>query len=186
MSFDNLQNEIYAALASLAIAALNPGWSYDPVAEKWTDGTLVQNAPPIPVIQDMQDEGAPTTSGYVTIQQTPTLDRIGLGPNSTQQDSTGLRTRNQPYTAEVKLEETNSPGNFLVRIRDFSDTEEGMAILDATNVGILDFGEIKEFSMVLDGRWFTQIQSQVTVTISSSTPETLSYINTMNATGTLN
>lgn len=186
MSFDNLQDEIYTALANLAIAALNPGWHYDTGTSKWTNGTLSQNAPPIPVIQDMQDEGAPTTGPYLTIQQTPTLDRIGLGPNSTQQDSTGARSRNQPYTAEVKLEETNSPGNLLVRVRDFVDTEEGMAILDASNVGILDFGEIREFSMVLDGRWFTQIQSHVTCTIASSTPETFSYINTMNATGTLN
>lgn len=186
MPFDNPQNEVYEAVVALATAALNPGWHYDVPTQQWTNGTISQNAPPIPVVQDMQDEGAPSTHEYLVVQQTPTMDRIGLGPSSTQQDSTGKRALVQGYTAQVKMWECNGTGSLILRVQDFSETDEGQAILNNTHVAILDFGEVREFSVQLDGRYFTQIQSSITCTIATSTEETLSYINTLNATGTLN
>lgn len=185
---ENLQNDVYRALHSLAMAALNPGWSYVNLplgtSTPWTNGTLVQALPPIPVIQDMQDQGAPINGPYITIQQSATFLAIGSTQDVGTQDVNGLRIRKQPYEAHVKLQESNSPGNLLIQVRDFVETEAGQAVLDATNVSIMDFGDITEASMLLDGRYFTQIFAEVVCMIASATPETLSYINTMNVTAT--
>lgn len=185
---ENLQNEVYTALHALAMAALNPGWSYVPGTTPetpWTNGTLHQKLPPIPVVQDMQDQGAPTNGPYITIQGSPNMSAIGITQDVLAQNNAGARVRKQPYEARVVLQETNSAGNLLLQIRDFVETEEGQAILDATNVAINDFSDTQEISMVLDGRWLTQIRAEVLCTIASATTETLSYITTMPVTGTI-
>lgn len=183
---ENLQNELYEALQAVSMAALNPGWTYVAGSTTpWTNGTLHQKLPPIPVIQDMQDQGAPTNGPYVTIQQSATMLPIGSTHDVLTINNAGVRIRKQPYEAHVKFQETNSAGNLLLQIREFIDTEEGQAILDGTNVAVQDFGNVSEVSMVLDGRWLTQVFADVVCTIASGTAETISTISTMPVTGTI-
>jgi len=171
----SLANDIYGALYDLAIAALNPGWSVDPTPEDpalpWTNGTLTAAMPPVPVLMDQQAEAAPLPGVYVTIQGTPSLQRTGTvepGPVA----ANGARSLDQLYIGDVVLWEVNGNGSSLQDIFDFSDTEAGMAIMDATPVSIMSYGPIIDMALKLDNRWIAQSRTSLSVSIKARTTET--------------
>ena len=178
----SLSSDIYNAMYDLCIAAVNPGWSLstDPLyaATPWTNGVLFQVLPPIPVIQDQQSEGAPTTGTYLAIAGTPTLDRQGT-PDIGVQGADDSRNLDQLYTGEVVLWEINGDGSKIQTVFDFSETEVGQAALGSYGVSILDYGVILDAAIRLDNRWIAQARASLVVSAKSRVSETLSTINTV-------
>lgn len=175
----SLASDIYNALYDLAIAAVNPGWSLstDPqyAATPWTNGTLFQAMPPVPVIQDQQSEGAPTTGVYLAIGGTPSLDRQG-SPDIGLQDEDDERNLDQLYTGEAVLWEINGDGSKIQTVFDFSETEAGQAALGSYGVSIMDYGVIMDVAIKLDNRWIPQARASIIVSAKSRVSETLSTI----------
>jgi hypothetical protein len=175
----SLASDIYDALYDLAIVALNPGWSVDPTPVDpelpWTDGTITAALPPIPVLKDQQAEAAPVPGVYVTIQGTPSLQRLGTVEHGSQavDDSRNL---DQLYVGDVVLWEVNGDGSSLHEIFAFSDTEEGMAIMDASPVSIMSYGDVVDMGMTLENRWIPQSRATISVSIKARNSETLSTI----------
>ena len=175
----SLASDIYNALYDLAIAAVNPGWSLstDPqyAATPWTNGTLFQAMPPVPVIQDQQSEGAPTTGVYLAIGGTPSLDRQGT-PDIGLQDEDDERNLDQLYTGEAVIWEINGDGSKIQTVFDFSETEAGQAALGSYGVSIMDYGVIMDVAIKLDNRWIPQARASIIVSAKSRVSETLSTI----------
>lgn len=175
----SLASDIYNALYDLCIAAANPGWSLstDPqyAATPWTNGTLFQAMPPVPVIQDQQSEGAPTTGVYLAIGGTPSLDRQGT-PDIGIQDEDDVRNLDQLYTGEAVIWEINGDGSKIQTVFDFSETEAGQAALGAYGVSILNYGVIMDVAIKLDNRWIAQARASLVVSAKSRVSETLSTI----------
>ena len=175
----SLASDIYNALYDLAIAAVNPGWSLstDPqyAATPWTNGTLFQAMPPVPVIQDQQSEGAPTTGVYLAIGGTPSLDRQG-SPDIGLQDEDDERNLDQLYTGEAVIWEINGDGSKIQTVFDFSETEAGQAALGSYGVSIMDYGVIMDVAIKLDNRWIPQARASIIVSAKSRVSETLSTI----------
>lgn len=175
----SLASDIYNALYDLCIAAANPGWSLstDPLyaATPWTNGILFQALPPVPVIQDQQSEGAPTTGVYLAIGGTPSLDRQGT-PDIGLQDEDDVRNLDQLYTGEAVLWEINGDGSKIQTVFDFSETEAGQAALGSYGVSIMDYGIIMDVAIKLDNRWIPQARASIIVSAKSRVSETLSTI----------
>lgn len=175
----SLATDIYNALHSLCMASVNPGWTFSTnplhAAAPWTNGTLFQAVPPVPVIQDQQSEGAPTTGVYLAIAGTPTLERQGT-PDIGVQDANDSRNLDQLYTGEVVLWEINGDGSKIQAVYDFSETEAGQAALGSYGVSILSYGVILDAAIKLDNRWIAQARASITVSAKSRTAETLSTI----------
>jgi len=175
----SLASDIYNALYDLAVAAANPGWSLstDPqyAATPWTNGILFQAMPPVPVIQDQQSEGAPTTGVYLAIGGTPSLDRQGT-PDIGPQDEDDVRNLDQLYTGEAVLWEINGDGSKIQTVFDFSETEAGQVALGSYGVSILDYGVIMDVAIKLDNRWIPQARASLIVSAKSRVSETLSTI----------
>ncbi len=169
----SLATDVYGALYDLAMAALNPG--YDPE----TDGPL----PLFPIIKDQQDQSAPTTGVYLAISGTPNLQRVGtpdIGILATVTDEddaeTEVRNLDQYYQGVVTIWEVNGDGSKIQELFDYSYTEAGQAILDATAVSILDYGEIVDVAIKAESRWIPQCRATLTVSIKSRTSEALNPI----------
>ncbi len=175
----SLASDIYNALYDLCIAAANPGWSLstDPqyAATPWTNGALFQALPPVPVIQDQQSEGAPTTGVYLAIGGTPSLDRQGT-PDIGLQDEDDARNLDQLYTGEAVLWEINGDGSKIQTVFDFSETEAGQTALGSYGVSIMDYGVIMDVAIKLDNRWIPQARASIIVSAKSRVSETLSTI----------
>ena len=176
----SLAADIYNALYDLCIAAANPGWSLstDPLhaSAPWTNGTLYQILPPVPVIQDQQSEGAPTTGVYLAIGGTPSLERQGT-PYIGVQGSIDSRNLDQLYTGEATLWEVNGDGSKIQTVFDYSETGAGQAALGSYGVSIMDYGVIMDVAIKLDNRWIPQARASVIVSAKSRVAETLSTIN---------
>lgn len=175
----SLAADIYNALYDLCIAAVNPGWtlSTDPLhaSAPWTNGTIYQALPPVPVIQDQQSEGAPTTGVYLAIGGTPSLDRQGT-PDIGVQGANDSRNLDQLYTGEAVLWEVNGDGAKIQTVFDFSETEAGQAALGSYGVSIMDYGVIMDVAIKLDNRWIPQARASIIVSAKSRVSETLSTI----------
>jgi hypothetical protein len=175
----SLASDIYNALYDLCIAAVNPGWSLstDPLhaSAPWTNGTIYQALPPVPVIQDQQSEGAPTTGVYLAIGGTPSLDRQGT-PDIGVQGANDSRNLDQLYTGEAVLWEVNGDGAKIQTVFDFSETEAGQAALGSYGVSIMDYGVILDVAIKLDNRWVPQARASIIVSAKSRVSEILSTI----------
>lgn len=175
----SLAADIYNALYDLVMASVNPGWSLstDPMYAEtpWTNGTLFQALPPVPVIQDQQSEASPTTGVYLAIAGTPSLERQGT-PDIGTQDEDDERHVDQLYTGEVVLWEVNGDGSKIQTVFDYSETEAGQATLGSYGVSIMDYGVILDAAIKLDNRWIAQARASLIVSAKSRVSETLSTI----------
>ena len=172
----SLATDIYNALHSLCMASVNPGWTFSTnplhASAPWTNGTLFQAVPPVPVIQDQQSEGAPSTGVYLAIGGTPSLERQGT-PDIGVQDSNDSRNLDQLYTGEAVLWEINGDGSKIQAVYDFSETEAGQTTLGSYGVSILSYGVILDVAIKLDNRWIPQARASITVSAKSRTAETV-------------
>lgn len=164
----SLATDIYGALYDLAMACHNPGYGPE------TDGDI----PPVPVIQNQQDQDAPTTGVYLSISGSPQLERIGT-PDFGGQGSTDARSLDQLYQGTVTIWEVNGDGSKIQELFDYSWTESGQAILDTTAVSILDYGEIVDASFKAESRWISQSRTTLLVSIKARVSETLPTASTI-------
>lgn len=182
MSTD-VQGLIYSYGYELAMAVLNPGWYLDPTPADpdlpWTNGTLTAALPPVPVIQDQQDESAPITGRYVAVQGSPNLDPIGSSPYTEAMDANDLRGYVQPYMGTLILWEVNGNGSYLTQIKESLALESIQTVLSSQDVTILDTGNIDDVSFKLDNAWKRQSRMAVTVSIASRITETLNRVETI-------
>lgn len=153
----SLASDIYNALFDLATAA------------------LAAEATPVPIVQDQQSQGAPTTGTYLAIAGTPTLERQGA-PDIGIQDEDDERHLDQLYTGEVVLWEINGDGSKIQTVFDFSETEAGQTALGSYGVSILSYGQIMDVAIKLDNRWIAQARASLIVSAKSRASETLSTI----------
>lgn len=166
----SLADDIYSALYDLAMGALNPG--YDPGADP-ENPTI----PAVPIVQDQQSQAAPTTGVYVSISGSPSLQRMGtVEIDVPEEGATVTRGLEQLYTGTVTLWEVNGNGSKLQAIFDYSDTEAGEAILDATPVSILSYGDIVDVAYKIDNRWIAQSRAALEVSIKAKSTESVGLI----------
>lgn len=163
----SLVSDIYGAIYDLAMFVLNP--DYDPEENP---------IPAIPIIKDQQDQSAPTTGVYIAISGSPELERIGT-PDIGTQDEDDARNIDQYYQGTVVLWEVNGDGSKIQEIFDYSQTEDGQAVLDATAVSILDYGNIVDVAYKAESRWISQSRATLTVSIKARITETLSTVRTV-------
>lgn len=181
MSAD-LQTDTYNAFYDLVMAALNPG--YDP---------LTTPLPPIPIIQDQQDQAGPVAGKYIAIQGSPSLSPIGtisrvsivpIPPVLPATVSTlATQTLVQPYQGTCKIWEVNGNGSSLQRIRLYAETEAAKNALDLTSVSLLQMGDVIEASYKAESHWVAQSVMMADYTIASVTTEILPLTNTIAYTG---
>lgn len=167
----DMQADIYSALYDLIMSILNP--TYDPGEDPENPAV-----PAIPVIMDEQAHAAPSTGPYVSIQGSSPLEHFG-SHDITGQDANGVRGLIQVYKGTCELWEVNSPGKLLRQIRDSAETEAARAIMDATPVSILEFGDPETVPLKIEKRWIPQSRMLVQVTISAKTEETVGIIETV-------
>jgi len=178
----SLQADIHDAIHALAMATLNPDWAFDatPADPKkpWTNGVTTASMPPIPIVKDQQDQSAPTTGVYLALSGSPALESMGT-PDIGVQASDDTRNLDQFYQGTVTIWEVNGDGSKIQEIFDYSWTEAGQAILDATAVSILDYGDIVDTAFKAESKWIPQCRATLTVSIKARTTETLSTIQTV-------
>lgn len=161
----DVQGEVYSFGYALAMAALNPSYTYDP------DNPQL---PSIPVIQDQQDESAPSGL-YVAVQGTPEVAPFGT-PDIGTQDATDTRTLYQTYVCTLTFWEVNGNGSSLTAIREAAYLTTIQDLLAAQNASILDTSPVTDTSFKVDNTWKRQAHMTMTVSIASTITETLSTI----------
>jgi len=162
---------IYQWGYSLAMAALNPGWTPDAM-----DPEVL---PPVPVIQDQQDESAPITGRYVAVQGSPQLDPIGSTPYTEGLDTNDLRGHVQGYIGTLVFWEVNGNGSHLQTIRESLALESIKTVLSSQYVTFVDAGTIDDVSYNLDNQWKRQSRMTIQVSIASRVTETLNRVDTI-------
>jgi hypothetical protein len=171
MSFTDVQDVVYTMGFKLAMAALNPTYTFDPADP--------QN-PPIPVIQDQQDESAPSGL-YIAIQGSPTIEPFGT-PYIEAQDGTDTRGLVQTYKATIIFWEVNGNGSSLVAIRESTYLTAMQDLLASEAAMILDTGTIDDVSFKVDNTWKRQSRMAMNLSVASRITETLSTIVTADTT----
>ena len=172
----DVQGDIYAFGYKLAMAALNPGWTPDPLDP--------ESLPPIPVIQDQQDQSAPTTGRYVAVQGSPAIDPVGANPYTESLDANDSRGYVQPYTGTLIFWEVNGNGSLLATIKESLSLESMETLLSSQDVTFLDSGTIDDVSFKLDNAWKMQSRMTVSVSLASRITETLNRVKTIDVTTT--
>lgn len=165
MSFTDVQDAVYTLGFKLAMAALNPSFVFDPMDP--------QN-PPIPVIQDQQDESAPNGL-YIAIQGSPAIEPFGT-PYIETQDGTDTRGLVQEYKAALVFWEVNGNGSSLVAIRESAYLTTMQDLLSTEAAMLLDTGTIDDVSFKVDNTWKRQSRMVMNISIASRITETLSTI----------
>jgi hypothetical protein len=162
---------IYQWGYNLAMSALNPGWVVDPLHP--------EALPPVPVIQDQQDESAPLKTLYVAVQGSPQIDPIGSTPYAEGLDATDTRGIVQGYIGTLILWEVNGNGSALQTIRESLALESIQAVLSSQYVTFVDAGTIDDVSYQLDHQWKRQSRMTIQVSIASRVTETLNRVDTI-------